>query len=1081
MINIDFDVSPHGINAERTSVAGADFALEHFYYGQFVRGGKPEGELRLLASSAGLKQEQVLDIVRPAIVPPIPGAPMASWAVARGKTVPFIFCQAQLNEAGGAMLHFIVLPVDLLRPLSGNLELLSKLVMLRMPTYDRLGDTLPPVKFTGVVPPADDPQVDAMLTLMTVAHERLDVVESLLASIVQGVPLVVRGAPGNPTARRGFIEGLLALLPPPARFGVTFAMHATPATRVDAQIRFLSGTETPEDVSLFNWADGSLTGVTVEDDYSRFIVSQLRLDTSLVLEQTQRLTAVASWRIRRGDGLAEALRYASYRLALDDALLNNQPVDAKAASRVLAEDPTLSDHVRAAYARHVLAFALALGDMQYAEPIAIMLRQQPELERVTMGLMREALADGKIEIVYQALSSWLANPLGPQGMEWISLTQAAALAHTRTLVEAGNSAGVREFLRHLHDSAGGQIEMSTVLPDTIALAQPLMERDPELADTLFILGAQYLIQELFVRMLTHPGLLAQLPEAVGRVARYIDGSDRSTPPRGLLARAASAFGEEWEPLVLIRLADAALQSQGLDLLDAPTLTALASAAESPHAAAYGGVFLRVVAGLSADDRLPLMEESVPVTLLQILLVRRRYADLAHELVRQSRVLFSADKQPQFAQMVRKLFLETPMKVDEVPEAMRILAEGGLKPLPLAMAHFGALKRHDWPEVLQPVADRVTELLFENSNVVDAIPVAPLVELLGFHVKRRDVNNSIRVGYLLPDVAAYKGEGGADIMIQMYRALDWDRQARSTALEVLRRYIRMVDPNTVEQMLARLGDALGEDVRHALDATYAFRVVLAGSEDMASYALYIHLTMRFLRDTAVVYTEKTKPPGIRTLFGDLDSLVGGLSDEERKALSRAMLNVARAISALGKQQHDNRPRDLETHYNALAAGTAAPLSALDVLRVMGGFFARNRRIEIQHDIPASAHPLGDRAAPSLLAEARVVARTLRSLILAFPADEKVTLSAEAIRAEAESLWAELSLADRRKLVRALADDLQSIPTLLTMMYDTSDPRVLEENNGIGRQLDMTKRRPETALEFYRFVCGYFSQRAGNQSK
>ncbi len=1062
-------------------MTGADFALEHFYYGQFVRGGKPDGELRLLASSAGIRQDQIIDLVRPAVVPPIPGAPMASWAVARGKTVPFIFCQAQLNESGGAMLHFVVLPVDLLRPLSGNLELLSRLVMLKLPTYDRLGDTLQPVRFAGVVAPADEPQVDAMLALMTVAHDRLAVVESLLASIVQGVPLVIIGAPGSPTARRGFIEGLLALLPPPARFGVTFAMHATPATRADTQIRFLSGAETPEEATVFNWADGSLSGVTVEDDYSRFIISQLRLDTSLVLEQTQRLTAVASWRIRRGDGLAEALRYASYRLSLDDALLNNQPVDARAASRVLAEDPTLSDSLRAAYARHVLAFALALGDMQYAEPIAIMLRQQPELERVTMGLMREALADGKIEIVYQALSGWLANPLGPQGMEWISLTQAAALAHTRDLVEAGDSAGVRAFLRQLHDSAGGQIEMSTVLPDTIALAQPLMERDPELADTLFILGAQYLIQELFVRMLTHPGLLAQLPEAVGRVARYIEGSDRSTPPRGLLARAAAAFGEEWEPLVLIRLADAALQSQGLDLLDAPTLTALASAAESPHASSYGGVFLRLVAGLSADDRLPLLEDGVAVTLLQVLLVRRRYADLAHELVHQSRLLFSAEKQPQFAQMVRRLFLETPMQIDEVPEAMRLLSEGGLKPLPLAMAHFGALKRHDWNEALQPVADYVTELLFDNNNVVDAIPVAPLVELLGFHVRRRDVANSVRVGYLLPDVAAYKGESGAEVMIQMYRALDWDRQARSTALEVLRRYIRTVDPEMVEQMLAQLGDALGEPVRRALDATYAFRVVLAGSEDMASYALYIHLTLRFLRDTAVCYTEKTRPPGIRTLFGDLDSLVGGLSDDERRALARNVFNIGRAISALGRQARDNRPRDLETHYNALAAGSAAPTSALDVWRIMGGYFARNKRIEIRQDIPASAHPLGDRAAPSLLAESRAVARTLRSLLLAFPADEKITLSAEAIRGETESLWAELKVEDRRKLVRALADDLQTIPTLVTLMYDSSDPRVLEENNGTGRQLDVTKRRPETALEFYRFVSGYFSQRAGNQSR
>ena len=397
-----------------------------------------------------------------------------------------------------------------------------------------------------------------------------------------------------------------------------------------------------------------------------------------------------------------------------------------------------------------------------------------------------------------------------------------------------------------------------------------------------------------------------------------------------------------------------------------------------------------------------------------------------------------------------------------------------------MAHIGTLKRNDWQESLQPVAHGVTEILFDNRNVIDAIPPGLLVELLQFHVKRRDANNSIRVAELLPLVAAYNGEFGAELMIQMCHALDWDRQARQTALDVLRRYVRFVDPKSIERALARLGEALGEDVRHTLDATYAIRVILAGSEDMAGFALYVHLAAGFLRDTAVVYTDRTKPPGIRTLFSDLDSLVGGLTDEDRKALARNVLNIAKGVMALGRQQRDTRPRDLVLHYDALAAGNAPPLNALDVLRVMSGYFARNKRVEIKHGIPSSPHPLGDRAAPSLLREARIVARILRGLLLAFPMTENLTLTAENIRGEIESLWGELSLAERRKLVRELADDLQSIADSITMMFDTSDPRVLEPNNGVGRQLDSNRRRPESALEFYRFVYGYFMLRTGNKT-
>ena len=192
----------------------------------------------------------------------------------------------------------------------------------------------------------------------------------------------------------------------------------------------------PTDALVYLWDEAKVEGVQVEDEYARFIRSQLRLDTGLVIEQTTALTAVAAWRIRCGDSLSDALNYASYRLKIDTAIQNNQPIEAGETAKVLAEDPTLTDTLRAAYVRHLLAFALVLDEIEHADKLAVVVRGQPDLERVILQQMSEALAAGKADRVYRTLARWLSNPLGFNGMYWVELTQRAALAYAEAVGES---------------------------------------------------------------------------------------------------------------------------------------------------------------------------------------------------------------------------------------------------------------------------------------------------------------------------------------------------------------------------------------------------------------------------------------------------------------------------------------------------------------------------------------------------------------------------------------------------------------------------------------------------------------------
>jgi hypothetical protein len=146
--------------------------------------------------------------------------------------------------------------------------------------------------------------------------------------------------------------------------------------------------------------------------------------------------------------------------------------------------------------------------------------------------------------------------------------------------------------------------------------------------------------------------------------------------------------------------------------------------------------------------------------------------------------------------------------------------------------------------------------------------------------------------------------------------------------------------------------------------------------------------------------------------------------------------------------------------------------MEVFFVMGGYFARGRRLDPKLESPTANHPLMDRSAPSVMRDAAVTDRLLRNALKAFPLQSTITMSAEAIHGEIESLWGDISLYERRELVRDLAIDLQRIPVLLAYISEHGDVKAMEDKSGLGKKIDTFKYRPESTLEFYRFIYGYF---------
>ncbi|NDJ63017.1 MAG: hypothetical protein GYB67_17995 [Chloroflexi bacterium] len=1052
----------------------AGYALEHFYYGQPLANGQPQGDLQLLASSAGVTQEHVREAMQIGRVPPLAGHPDGSWALLRGRSQPFLLVQAQRNAAGQGMRHVIFVPVDVLRLLSGNIKALAALVETDMPTLPEPGTAVDLLVMPSGSAPATEDQEDALLALMNATRDRFDVIEGLLAALIGGKPIVITQAPPQMRERLGLVEGLLALLPPPARFGVTFATHATAATQIDVQIRFMGEDEAlPANALHYVWGARDLSGQAPHSEYSRFIKSQLRLDITLVVERTATLAPIAAWRIKQGDALSEALGYASRRLRVDDALSNNQPVDAPEVAKILTNDTTLSDDLRAIYVQHLLAFALALDEMEHADLLAVVVRGQPDMERVIIRQMSAELDRGKAERVYHTLTRWLLNPLGFNGMLWIDLFHRAALEYAEILVQAGDEARLTQLLDQLRENYL-ELQTNTIFPQLIRISMPLGTRSPELAQMLFVLAASTLPTNRWQQFVNLPHLAAHLSADTQRLLKHLSAFDPSAPPFGLLNHAAASFGETWQPLMLIRLAEVAALATRYDLFDMDSLPALAAAAATDWGARYDQTLRWIVRNFYSDNLLTSLGAKSASYLAQILLARRAYAELTDQLLRQRRLLYAAEnKQLAFAAMIRRVFAETPLPVAEVPAALQALEAGGIKPLALILAHTGALESHKWSAALDDVATHLVTLLGQQRMVIEVLRPDVLTDLVKYYVERRDTAAAVRVANLIAVPAARRGESGIAPLVDLYRVLDWDEPSRAAGIDALRYFVRHCSEPVAARGVARFGNDLGPAVREKLEATFVLRRLLGG--DLTEHADVLHVAAGLLYDFGSAYVDRSNVPTIQLLVGDLHSLNGGLDDSERVALADEFLELGRSVNALASQHRRAHPRENNQRITGLLGGQGEVSSVLDIFWVMGGYFAQGQRAIPRVERPVEPHPMGGRAAPLLLQDLQAINALFKAALRALVAIERVSLSAATIQQEIESQWGAIDLQARRALVRDLAVDLQRIPEMILISTDKADDKALQDTSSLARRLDKNMQRPENVLDLCRFVYGYFKTR------
>lgn len=1046
------------------------YHLDRLYYGVLVDGSRPlSTQPQVIARTPGVTAAQIAECLRVGQLLPPPAQELSAempgaLALFQSRTTHLILAKAQYSDAGTPQVLYVLLPIDVARRLGGNVLAFRALGMAAMPAFASVDVALPPFDLRNPGPPSRAEQLDALLDLLMFCQDRLSTVEGILAGLVQGLPLAVVNSPRSFKDRLQFVLGLLSLLPVPARTGITFATHVTDPAGSLAQIKFTSQAARPAKHLVYDWGQGTLLTAPPTDAYSKYIIAQLRLDPSLVVDQTEELARTTLWRAGQRERLGAVLAWVARRATIDRIVLDGQPADRALITSILREDPTLSSEMRAAYVRHLLAFALVLGEADSADVIPIIAAHHPDIAAAVAEQLDAAAAQGHPALVYNMLARWLQSVPEAAALDWQSVLHRAVEKVLETLDPAEAEAFVAGF-RHAHPT----LQLNRALPRLIHQLQPAIRTRPALARTLVALAAEMLSAAALQQVLQDGELAARVsPEFLEAIA-VLEQRSSAPPIPGLLERAGRAFDRDDRAQVVSRLAEWAVYRNRHELVDAACLNALMALARSPRGAPPA-----LIERIARDftDLSVFLNLAPPGhrTLAELLLQSRQYDQAITLLERCQNELYGADNLAEFTRLAGDVVQSVSLPASELVTVLERLEASQLRAEPRAAMLHGALRSHQWGDELDYAAQRLTTMLFKQPALMHILGTEQTLTLLGYHVRSENGLGAVRVSAAITQEALAQGSVRVPLMAQMWQVITWNASMAQAGLELLRRYLREIPLAEVPRVLQYLAREIGPDAVRELHATHLMRRAM-GDQNLLTFIDSIQLAAALLSDLAATYHAGKVHPPLHRLRRDFDQMTGNLSAAERQRVSENAFSLATRLYPMGQRRA--RRLNRQPAEQALIEGTGMPECGVDLLRFMGGHFAQQRALPLALQREEMAHVFGSRSAAMFLRETTEVTALLGSLEAAFqqPTDP---VTPHALQAELSSLWATLSLHNQRRLREGFAQSCQQLANVISLVSDQVDERVLA-NSGIARQLDSGQRQPHNAIEALRWISGYFARK------
>lgn len=1067
------------------------FQLEQCYVAMPTSGAGRQ----LIASSssvaAGLVEEfaRLAPLQAPILKTPEFNEPMPlTVGIFRGETVDYIIARAGRTPDGKQMIiHYLAVPAAAVRWLGGNLTLLEGIVQAPLVPPDR---SLPAFVFEPVSP-TYELQNRVLLALLRTTKNNTKLVNGLTASLIQAVGVGVINAPPDLTERLSLLMGLLMLLPLPARVALTFVTSVGGSSNSRAQFKFFDTAIFPTNHVVFDWANKKLIGDAPEHPYSKYIVAQLRLDTSLVVEQTERLSRTAVWRALRKDDLANALTWLAKRAGLDSVIQANQPADRAMVASVLREDPTLPDDLRVAYAKHLINFSILLDDPTYTEIIPTAAAQNQEVASAIYDQLESAAAKPEnAKAAFRMVAGWISQPpLGVEVERWRPLLSLALATRHTAVLQKRDTAEMLTLMSELSVSSSAlHIENSII--GILNTGYQLAYQDGRMAHTIFLMALTHLSLDDLQRILGDARFSAQLPLELRELIPYFTATpNQSRVPRaGLLVRAADVYGTAEQPLILGRLVEWAISLRRWDLLDTLAIRSLIEVTRSPYAQRFEALILSLIQAFAEPDLMRTLPPETTRQLMAMSLALGRYDETIDQLLHYQDVVFRPAETGRLADLVQRVLREAPLSANQLQAFLEVLAHSNLRTTAKLAGFVGALEGQHYHVEMEPAAKQLAAMWTNDPRLIALRGIDPVLNLMASFVARKDRHETMKLAVAVVDYVIAMGADGdyedslsapqvAETLYKVYGLLSRSPDLQTEAIPLLASYVRNAEPATAETFIAAMSSKDDRRLRQGLEATRTLRNTLGG-HDFHAFNDHIVVASTLLADFSALFAEGQEIPPLFKLRRWVGAMTSSqLFEADRRQLSDQLTRLARQLMQLFLAQQlrtKNRTRaELEQARLQLLNVATTPSTGVEALLWFSGYLIQGRVPDspAPHEQPSSL--LGARALADMLTEIQMTVQVLDCLLTAFPADRPAPeLEPTAWTKEVDTVWAFLSTGEQAYIQTPSGVGAYQLARLIqTIGTKANDKHLLD--NGPGKQLFIGKQQPRSVVDLLRWIAGFYA--------
>ena len=1058
-----------------------NFQLQRFYFGVMMKDGQPQGAPTVLSCTPNVSKAQIDECLRICrLEPPLPAQSSddmtSSIGLYRGETIDYVFAISRVTSAGLPQLLFLLLDSVLVRKLGGNLKPFIGLAHAEMPIFESQRP-LKPLVLENPKSIDNTDQTDAMQELLVYCQDNMKAVEGLLTALIQAQNVAILNAPPSLETRLTFLKGLLSMLPLPARVVLTFATNVVKPEHSAAQVKFMATDEAPPEHIIFNWENGTLFPTAYENhDYARFILSQLRLDPSKVIEQTELLARTAVWRAIRKENLSSALHWVSRRAKIDSAVKAGQPADRETVAGILREDPTLSDDLRVEYSQHLLKFTLALREWETADQIpAIAAGHRDVADAVFNQLRNTATHEHPLE-TYDLVEHWLTEIPEARALPWQQALYGSAIVHVEALIKSNDIPTLTAFIYRLCNTEP-ILKLDQVASKIILLIRSLAHQSDELAQATLILAASHLPAGDFQKLLTDVELTKRLPAPQKHAIALLQPLEPSTEvPKNALAEGATSAPVDYRTVILMRFVEAAFHLRRTSLIGQHEFQGLLLLAESGQVEPYKSIIKYVVEEFAKPEKVKPLN-STEQTLLPRLYFMVGAIDQGMRLLEYyQNELFTVERLDDFVNLVGEIFVRTDLSLEQIVKILNAFEGRKLRPEPRLRALIASLVNKKWDAKMEGIANYVTAMLDADNELMPIVGVKNALRLLQFHTEHQNKVDAVRVATCIANNALAMKDQGPPTLVQAYQHIAANPQMQSVGVDLLRLYIRKLPHSQTEKLPAFFGEKLSMDVGEALRATRMMRIITGGN-DFLKLAEMIEMTTDLMTDIAITYNVGKEHPPEHRLRRDIDSMAGNLTPEERQQVTENLFEIAKFVYGLGSQRTQikkSKRMGQSTRGVVDEIKHTTPPNAPEFMQWLGLNFTKTIEMELDLERDAHTHIFGERSAAMLYRESTLIREFLSRLSTAFPDGSPPTFTADTLLAEVASLWADISLFNQRQIEEIVSKQSQQVGLLLRHIADRTNRKVFTDS-GHGKKLEEGKLQPVSELEALRWLSGYFGRK------